>query len=210
MVETPKRSDIQNVFGLNEPLHMVSKLMWELESLNNSTSVWSENGPYPVPLFVAFNTAITAWHITDWLWQSNPQTRARLANRFKFKFNEWKPKDRRAALKRFQEAVSKESRALYICREIANGSKHMRTDRVDADVKAVAKWDAVKERVGLVKPGDKIICLTIMDGETSWDAALLFIEAFDFWEKLFTNEKLIIGTAPLPATTIRAEAAPSV
>lgn len=205
MVEAPKQSDIQNVFAMNEPLHMITKLMWELENLTKSMSVWTDNRGIPVPIFIAFNTAVTAWHITDWLWQSNPQTRAVLAKRYDFSFNEWKPKDLRAALKRFQNAVAQDSRPLHICREIANGSKHMRTDKVDPKVKAVARWDPVVEGVGLVKPGDLVVSLTVLDGEQSHDAARLFIEAFGYWEQLLTKEKLMVGKTRLPDTIIRQE-----
>jgi hypothetical protein len=203
MAKGPEHSEIQNVFAMNEPLHMVAKLMWELENLTKSMSVWTDNKGYAVPIFAAFNTPVTAWHITDWLWQSNPQTRAVLARRYNFTFNEWKPKDLRAALVRFQNAVATDSRALYICREIANGSKHMRTDKVDPNVKAVAKWDPVVEGVGLVKPGDLVTSLTIQDGEKTHDAARLFIEAFGYWEQLFTKEKLIIGKTRLPDKIIK-------
>ena len=203
MAKVPEHSEIQNVFAMNEPLHMVAKLMWELENLTKSMSVWTDNKGYPVPIFAAFNTAITAWHITDWLWQSNPQTRAVLARRYDFTFNEWKPKDLRAALGRFQNAVARDSRALHICREIANGSKHMRTDKADPNVKAVAKWDPVVEGVGLVKPGDLVMSLTILDGEQTHDAARLFIQAFGYWEYLFTKEKLTIGKTRLPDKFIK-------
>ena len=71
MVEVPKRSDIQTVFAMNEPQHMLSKLIWEIQRLTDAMSVW--NDKFPEPIFMAFNTAVTAWHITDWLWQSSPK-----------------------------------------------------------------------------------------------------------------------------------------
>jgi hypothetical protein len=77
-----KPSEIPNVFAMNQPQHMWVKLAWELQHLTDSMSVWEDNGPYPEPVFRAFNTAVTAWHITDWLWQSSPETRAILKKRF--------------------------------------------------------------------------------------------------------------------------------
>jgi hypothetical protein len=76
MAEIPKPSDIKNVFALNEPQHMVSKLLWEIDSLSRSLSVWTKSEGCPEPLFIVWNAAITAWHITDWLWQSKPEIRA--------------------------------------------------------------------------------------------------------------------------------------
>ena len=76
MAETPKPSDIQNVLALNKPQHMLSKLLWEIFHMTNSMSVHEDNGQSPEPIIWAFNCAVTAWHITDWLWQSDTETRA--------------------------------------------------------------------------------------------------------------------------------------
>jgi hypothetical protein len=73
MVETPKASEIPNVFAMNEPQHMWVKLAWELEHLTTCMSVWEEEEPYSEAIFRAFKTAVTAWHISDWPWQSNPE-----------------------------------------------------------------------------------------------------------------------------------------
>jgi hypothetical protein len=196
MVEVPKRSDIQTVFAMNEPQHMLSKLIWEIQRLTDAMSVW--NDKFPEPIFMAFNTAVTAWHITDWLWQSSPKTREVLATRFKLTFNEGARSSLRKGLERFQDAIVADSRPLYICREVANASKHMRKARVDPDVKAVANWDPVVERAGLVKPGDLVMSLWISDGDDRRDAVFWFIEAYGYWETLFSREKLISREAMLP------------
>jgi hypothetical protein len=65
MMEVPTPSDIQNVFALNKPQHMLSKLLWELDCLSNSLSVWTKRTEFPTPLFIVWNTVVTAWHITD-------------------------------------------------------------------------------------------------------------------------------------------------
>lgn len=204
MVEPLKSSDIGNVFAMHEPQHMLSKLLWEIYELTNSMSVWMENGQWPVPIFQAFNTAVTAWHITDWLWLSSPETRAIIRKRYGV-FDDETQKGLRKGLEAFQNTVAKENRDLYICREIANGSKHMRTTKRDETVRAMAKWSPVVEGAGLVKPGDLVLNLRIADGETESDAEGCFIEAFGYWEKLFTDEKLMVGKARLPDKIIRAE-----
>lgn len=107
-------------------------------------------------------------------------------------------------LKRFQDAVAADSRALYICREIANGSKHMRLAKPDLAIKAMARWDPAVERAGLVKPGDLIMSLVIADGAKQQDAVLWFIEAFGYWERLFSTDKLLAIAAALPNKIIRA------
>jgi hypothetical protein len=183
MVQAPLPSDIPNVFGLNQPQHLVSKLYFELQQLMESLSVWTKSGSFPEPLFIAFNTAVTAWHITDWLWESKEATRASISKRFKFQYNEWPQNGRSTGLERFQDAVAKDSRPLYICREIANASKHMRKRKSDPTVKAIADWHPAVEAAGHAKVGDLILSLTIVDGDKQQDATYLFIEAAGYWEK---------------------------
>jgi hypothetical protein len=204
MPQAPKPSDIPNVFAMNEPQHMWAKLAWELQHLTDCMSVWVDNGGYPEPIFRAFNTAVTAWHVSDWLWQFSAETRVKLKQRFRFSAKETQA-GLRKGLKRFQDAVSGENRALYVCREIANGSKHMRLANPDPAIKALAKWDPAVEAVGLAKPGDLIMSLRISDGDREQDAVLWFIEAFGYWERLLTAEELFaIPPAPLPKKIISA------
>ena len=149
MFEPPKPSDIQSVFALNKPQHMLSKLLWEIDRLSTSLSVWTKRTEFPEPLFIVWNAAVTAWHITDWLWQSGPEIRAILAARYNLKFIEGSKNALRAGLESFQEAIASDCRFLYVCREIANGSKHMRKNKVDPDVTALAQWLPVIQGAGM-------------------------------------------------------------
>ena len=104
---------------------MVSKLYFEIMKLIDSLSVWTKSREFPKPLFIAFNTAVTAWHITDWLWEFPVNsTRAAMKKRFGFDYNEWSQRGRNTGLHTFQNAVVADRRSIYICREIANASKH--------------------------------------------------------------------------------------
>jgi hypothetical protein len=176
MVEVPKPSDITNVFGLNNPQHMYTKMMVELTNLQTALSVWTKNEPYPEPLFIAFNLAVTAWHMSDWLWMSSRKNREMLARKYSIAYNET-PSGIDSGLGRFQEAVAKENRALYACREIANASKHMRRKKHDPEIKALVEWHPVIEAVGHAKVGDLVMSLSIFDGEKKWDASRFFIDA---------------------------------
>jgi hypothetical protein len=109
-MELPQPSDIQNVFALNKPQHMLSKLLWELDSLSKSLSVWTKKTEFPEPLFVAWNAVVTAWHITDWLWQSTPEIRKILTKRYALKFVEGSKNAVRDGLEEFQNAVASDSR----------------------------------------------------------------------------------------------------
>lgn len=193
MIEVPKPSDIPNVFGLNQPQHMVSKLYFEIMKLMDSLSVWTKVQEFPEPLFIAFNAAVTAWHITDWLWESREETRTLLKKRFglEVNVNEGSNKGHGKGLNKFKDAVAKENRALHICREIANASKHMRRRNSDPAIKAFAEWHPAVEPAGHVNVGDLVLTLSIFDGDKKWDAVRLFIEAAGYWENLLREEKLI-------------------
>jgi hypothetical protein len=197
MVEQPRQSEISNVFGMDHPQHMFVKLSWELDALMNSMSVWKDNEAAPEPLFHAFNTAITAWHVADWLWQYQPETRAKLATKFQFLFEETATGVRKG-LERFQEAVLLHCDELRVCREIANGSKHMRKNKVDPNIKAQAVWGKVVDGTGFAKPGDLVMSLRVNHKDKEVDAELAFIEAFGFWERLMTELGVFTKEARLP------------
>jgi hypothetical protein len=204
-MEIPKPSDIQNVFALNKPQHMLSKLLWEIDGLSRSLSVWTKKTEFPTPLFIVWNAVVTAWHITDWLWQSTPEIRAILAKRYNLKFVEGSKNALRDGLEEFQDAVVKDSRFLYVCREIANGSKHMRKNKIDPEITAEARWNVAVAGAGHVRPGDVILSLFIVDGDDEHDANRWLIQAFGYWEQVFTQENLVSVQSRLPDKVINTE-----
>jgi hypothetical protein len=205
MAEAPKPSEIPNVLAMDDPQQMLAKLLWEIDELTTAMSVWEDNEPFPVAIFTAFNAVVTAWHITDWLWQSNPERRAVLAGRYNFTYAETDTGIRRG-LEKFQNAVANDCRALYVCREVATGSKHMRKSKVDPDVKAKAEWHKALATVGVVNAGDYVMELKIGDGRDELDPTMWFIDAFGYWEKLFRAENWIKEDKRLPDKIIRPKA----
>lgn len=203
MVEAPKPSEIQNVLAMDDPQQMLAKLLWEIRELTDAMSVWVENEEFPVAIFIAFNAVVTAWHITDWLWQSSSERRVALAKRYNFAYAETETGIRKG-LERLQNAVVEDCRALYVCREIANGSKHMRRKKADPDVKAKAEWHKAWESVGVVNVGDYVMSMTITDGSEALDPIRWFIDAFGYWEKLFREQDWINAERRLPDKIIRA------
>ena len=203
MLEQPKQSAIPNVFGMDHPQHMWTKLTWELAALMSSMSVWKDNEAANEPLFHAFNTAITAWHLTDWLWQHSPETRAKLATKFQFVFEETTTGVRNG-LGKFQDAVVLHCDELAVCREIATGSKHMRKDKVDPNIKAQAVWAKSIESVGFVRTGDQVMSLLVTYKEKEVDAQLSFIEAAGYWEKLMLELGVFTREARLPDKIMKA------
>jgi hypothetical protein len=203
MAEAPKPSEIQNVLAMDDPQQLLAKLLWEIQCLTDAMSVWVDNEAFPVAIFTAFNAVVTAWHITDWVWQSSPERRAVLATRYNFTYAETDTGIRRG-LEKFQTAVANDCRALYVCREVANGSKHMRKSKVDPDVQAKAEWHKALARAGVVNVGDYVMELTIGDGNDVLDPIKWFIDAFGYWEKLFRAENWIANEKRLPDKIIRA------
>src|SRR5579862_4975317 len=203
VVEAPKPSEIQNVLAMDDPQQMLAKLLWEIDCLTSNMSVWVDNEPFPVAIFTAFNAVVTAWHITDWIWQSGKERRQALAKRYSFSYAETDTGMRRG-LGKFQNAVVQDCRALYVCREITNGSKHMRRKKSAPDVRAKTEWHKAWEKIGVVNVGDYVMSMTITDGAETLDSIRWFIDAFGYWEKLFQAENWIKEEKRLPDKIIRA------
>src|ERR1700722_153609 len=73
---TQRERKAQKAFGLRDTRDVLEKLRWELANL-------SLRQPYDIAVcqYHAFNSAVTAWHATDWLWQdinSSPALNAKL------------------------------------------------------------------------------------------------------------------------------------
>jgi hypothetical protein len=67
------------VFGLAMPHHMLMKLRWEVWQLRSVLAKPCQPDAVVEPAYHAFNCAVTAWHVTDWIWQSAiPEERAEL------------------------------------------------------------------------------------------------------------------------------------
>jgi hypothetical protein len=203
MVDAPQPSQIKNVLAIDDPQQMLAKLLWEIRDLTKAMSVWVDNEEFPVAVFMAFNAVVTAWHITDWVWQSGPERRAALANRYGFAYAETETGLRRG-LEKLQNAIVKDCRALYVCREIANGSKHMKRKKADPDIRAKVEWHKALERVGVVNVGDYVMSMSITDGTEELDPIKWFIEAFGYWEKLFQEQGWIKNEKRVPDKIIRA------
>jgi hypothetical protein len=202
MAEAPKPSKIKNVLAMDDPQQMLAKLLWEIHELTEAMSVWVDNEAFPKAIFIAFNAVVTASHMTDWIWQSSPERRKALATRYNFNYADTDTGVRKG-LERFQNAVTNDCRALYVCREIANGSKHMRRHKADPDVNAKAEWHKAWEKVGVVNVGDYVMNMTITDGQQGLDPIRWFIDAFGYWERIFREENWITVEKRLPDKIIR-------
>jgi hypothetical protein len=145
---------------------MLRKLEWETHEFQQ---------PDIYATFRAFNVAVTAWHLADWVWRElPPASRSRIGS---------SKKD----FERFCPDLS-------LCRLIANGSKHgdrgRRHFNVGTSTKALA--DVLRSRCGEAVCGRPIATwtwrLTISDGEQEHAAAEVFARVLMFWRDLIDRE----------------------
>lgn len=110
------------VFMLATPAHMLQKFHWEIMRLKEALTEKPEKlGYVHAPSYCAFNCAVTAWHIADWVWQSADAHHEDLLSRFGLPLTV----DDKKNFSLFQRGIRQTSRAIHICRQLATGSKHM-------------------------------------------------------------------------------------
>jgi hypothetical protein len=76
-------------------------------------------------------------------------------------------------------------------------------NKIDPDITAEARWSLAIEGAGHVKPGDLMLGLYIRDGDHEEDANRWLIQAFGYWEQVFTQEKRISVPNRLPDKVIK-------
>jgi hypothetical protein len=156
-------------------------LAWEITA-GKSLGFKKNRFPKQHPAYHAFNCAITARHLCDWTWQAcDSHQRQLLTNKYGLS----NASDDRK-FEKFRDAISDECEELQICRQIANGSKHMKLRRT-ATVKASAEWVRAIEPAGQLRQGDLMMDLRVTVGEKEITADWLFTRTFDFWERLLSE-----------------------
>lgn len=124
------------VFGLKTAANLFQKLLWEREQLHRAMA--PENYRYPdvTPIYLAYNCAITAWHLVDWVWAAaSDEQRAQLAQRHNFPLSD--------GAKAFKKTLLQAVPELAACSDIANGSKHFDLTRPKSAVKVEADFAVV-------------------------------------------------------------------
>ena len=99
------------VFMLATPAHMLTKLHWEIYSLRKALTEKPEHiGHTHAPAYCAFNCAVTAWHLADWVWKASSVDRRAdiLASLGTTAAND------RKDFGKFQTAIRNKSRALHL------------------------------------------------------------------------------------------------
>ncbi len=156
-------------YKLHSPKSLLGKMDRELARVQKDEKWQSDH---------AFNFAVTAWHMTDWLWDHAVETNPGQREYFG-----------RTNKKRFQNFVRGESKALDICMDLANGAKHFNVSRqtkvaLSADVSAKEIQGGLLESfvLGVDRLGGTIQVLKIrLANGTSVLAEDIFKEALEFW-----------------------------
>ena len=168
-------------FGLNSPRELLAKLDWEMEQCDQL--------PVPeerVASYRAFNCAVTAWSICDWVWNAaGPELQAQFRAASPFPHSQGS--EPLAAL------VRKESRELAVCQQLANGSKHfIRKQHNDPEVSSERL-----QSVSLFVSGDgrqqraiRDFGVFIRDGARTYSDVGLFSRAQKFWHEFFERHQI--------------------
>ena len=169
----PVMPELPKVFRLHTPMHLLGKLHWEIDGFRRSLHSRHLHR-WLLPAYHAFNCAVTAWHMTDWIWlYVGDQERRELARKHGLA---------RVDLLDFQDAIANESRALNSCRELCNGSKHREVTRKRADphVRVGATWGRLSSPRKNAE-GKYGVRWEITDQAGTRPALDVFNEAADYW-----------------------------
>ena len=183
------------VFRLSTPMHLLDKLWWEIAGFKRAQRSESQF-KYLLPAYHAFNCAVTAWHMTDWVWEyADAESRVALASKYKIKGT---------SLRSFQKAVARANRSINACQEIANGSKHREVRRLQANphVRAEVVWaELEKGDVGERRFGS---VWQIRDEDGVRPALQVFKEAADYWREVISPwmEDSFVEGRPIQNTRI--------
>lgn len=179
----------RRVLYLSHPSQLFIKLNWDLGLFQKTLSGENhEARPYEVAAFHAFNVAVTAWHLTDWIWGFlDEKERVQMVADFEFE-------SQVLGLRDFQRAVRKKSRALEICWEVANGSKHFTTHE-DSKVETQVDVKVNSATVGEFRAGQPLQTFSY-EFIINWNGQVLeavkvFEEARDFWGRLLNTAGLV-------------------
>lgn len=179
------------IFGLQTAPNLFGKLLWEQEQLDRSLSPYTYRYPSVEPIFHVYNCAITAWHLTDWLWESasEPQ-RKMLAEKFSFDCS----KGRRA----FAFALTRSLPELAACRDIADGSKHAELTKPKSPVRVETEFAVLvgPSSAGL-EVGAQLLCMHIWLEGQNMTAQVFFDRIVVFWRETMEEIGMISETSKL-------------
>ena len=120
----PSRFESPTTFAIDTPSAMLAKLKRELNRVAEASFLHDDLVDHGT------NCAITAWHITDWVWRArfkdDPAAQDDLlAAESELRKSKKGEGEGNAPPRWFKEYVTRECPALALCQDIANGFKHV-------------------------------------------------------------------------------------
>ena len=147
---------------------MADKLDWEIDLYRREQDLQPK-------LWRAFNVAVTAWHISDWIWTQRKEAGMSAGE-----------------LPDFQRDVQARCRALRLCKHVATASKHCGVDRKpDPSIRVVVQANVFSSADDFSDVDDsKHWDVIILDDAEQTDALAVFYEAQTFWDaEIRTDER---------------------
>ncbi len=166
------------VFSVQSPKGMLEKLQREI------SRIATRSNNYEVVLDAAINGALTAWHLTDWVWKKRFAADAEARAGISIDCG-----DQKDPPNEFKDYVNKKCVHLALCQDVANGFKHMIAEHPDerqAPAAADTLVSAGAELIGgdgfLVFVGTSKFVPKIVDDEGDKHQAMdVLVSARDFW-----------------------------
>jgi len=139
-----------------------------------------------VASYRAFNCAVTAWCICDWVWNAaDPDLRER--------FRAESPNPNATGSEPLASLLREQSRELAICQQLANGSKHFILDRHNDPTVSSYRSAGVSFYLSDDGKGHSVPTygVFIEDSDRTYSDLGLFSRARDFWLGFFKRYRLI-------------------
>ena len=174
-------------FLLREPRDLLAKLDREFDRFCEATSHLSKN--HRCQSDFAFNFAITAWHLTEWIWKSHEAKSPDQSVRFGAR-----------TFQEFRKVILGGCPELRICRDLANGAKHFRLDRSNESTSVRGSAAQVIHNSGIFRSISQSIMRPIMrpvvgryqerlvvvlSSGQQIPAAFVFEKTLQYWKRFF-------------------------
>jgi hypothetical protein len=147
----------RQTFAIENAEEMTEKLWWEIEAFREEQTLEHK-------LWRAFNCAVTACHVTDWLWKERAEQGREVGR-----------------LGQFQSAIEDRCRELRLCRHICNASKHAGVDRdYDPSIEVIVRANDLPVAPDEVEQS-RHWEIVISDHGSERNALMVFYGAYGFW-----------------------------
>ncbi len=136
----------------------------------------------------AVNFALTAWHLTDWIWKAKTEGRLEFKRELAKASEDWPEGD--AGLKVFRKYVLSRCGLLAYCEVVATAAKHADVDpkewrkEIETYASAPSRLNRDFDEIG---KGWK---WKFFDGENRLDALAVFGAILHFWQQLIRGETI--------------------